>query len=182
MIKWLKMRKQGALVLLLVWLLNPMEAFSQSDVFAIARTGTLEQIQAFTELHPDAVNALNDDGNSPLIIACYKGNYEVADYLIKKVKDINYASAMGTALMAATVKNDAAIVKLLLENNADPDGTDKNGTTALHYAVNFKCYEIAELLITHHANVKLTDIRKQTAFDYAVTANDDKLIQILKSK
>jgi ankyrin repeat protein len=60
--------------------------------------------------------------------------------------------------------------------------TDKNGTTALHYAANLRLYKIAELLMTYHANVELTDIRKKTAFDYAVIANDDKLIQILKSK
>lgn len=176
------MKRKNTFLLFIILLLSPIEIFSQSDVFAVARTGTIDQMKALSANNPDVVNTLNEEGNSPLIIACYKGNYDVAVYLIKNVKDINYASAMGTALMAATVKNDVAIVKMLLENKANPDKTDAHGTTALHYAVNFRLYEIAELLMNYHANVEVMDIRKKTPFDYAVIANDDKLIQILKSK
>jgi ankyrin repeat protein len=176
------MKNIGVFLLFLMVFLSPLDAFSQSDVFAVARTGTVEQIKALAMSNPDVINTVNDDGNSPLIIACYKGNYEVAAYLIQNVKNINYASGMGTALMAATVKNDLQLVKLLLENKANPDVTDANGTTALHYSATFRFYDIASLLVQYNANTELTDIRKKTAFDYAVIANDDKLIQILKSK
>lgn len=178
----MKMKSKYICIVVLILLLSSIETFSQSDIFALARTGTVDKMKALLNQSPDAVNQINEDGNSPLIIACYKGNYDVAVFLMNKVKNINYTSAMGTALMAATVKNDVAIVKMLLENRADPNLTDKNGTTALHYAVNFKLYEIAALLMAYHANTELTDSRKKTPFDYAVIADDDKLIQILKSK
>lgn len=176
------MIKKQPLALFLICLLVSIDVFSQSDVFAIARTGTVENLKELMTSNPEIINTVNNDGNSPLIIACYKGNYEVANYLIKQVKDVNYASKMGTALMAATVKNDLPIVKLLLENRANPNIADANGTTALHYAANFKFYDIATMLIQYKANVELEDSRKKTPFDYAVIANDDKLIQILKTK
>ncbi|MCL9806856.1 ankyrin repeat domain-containing protein [Flavobacterium amniphilum] len=176
------MGKKIAKIVFFIVLLIPIDCLSQSDVFDIARGGTLENLKELIAQKPDVINTLNDDRNSPLILACYKGNYEVAAYLIKNVKDINYANDMGTALMAATVKNDIPIVKLLLDNNANPDITDVKGTTALHYATIFKNYEIATMLMEHKANVELKDIRQKTAFDYAVIANDDKLINILKTK
>jgi uncharacterized protein len=176
------MGKKLTQIVFFIALLIPIDCFSQSDIFDIARGGTLDNLKELMAQNPDVINTLNEDGNSPLILACYKGNYEVADYLIQNVKDINYANAMGTALMAATVKNEIPIVKLLLDNKANPDVTDVKGTTALHYATIFKNYEIAVMLIEHKANVELKDIRQKTAFDYAVIANDDKLINILKSK
>ncbi|WP_136668699.1 ankyrin repeat domain-containing protein [Flavobacterium sp. H122] len=167
---------------LLIVLCMPMTGFSQSDVFAIARTGNVNEMIELVKKNPDIVNAVNEEGNTPLIIASYKNNYEVVEFIVQKVKNIDCTSGMGTALMAASVKNNIQIVKLLLKNGANPNFSDKNGTTALHYAVNFKLYDIASLLIQYKANVDLADIRKKTAFDYAVIANDDQMIQILKTK
>ncbi|MCY1381928.1 Ankyrin repeats (many copies) [compost metagenome] len=100
---------------------------------------------------------------------------------MQQVKDINTASGMGTALMAATVKGNVEIVKKLLENKADPNIRDSNGTTALIYAAIFKKYEIADFLIKAKADPAIKDNRGNSAIDYAVLANDDKLIQILKT-
>ena len=176
------MDRKIALIVFFIALLIPVDCFPQSDIFDIARGGTLDDLKELVANNPDVINTLNQDGYSPLILACYKGNYEVASYLIMNVKDINYTNAMGTALMAATVKNDIPIVKLLLENKANPNIPDEKGTTALHYAAIFKNHEIAAMLMEHNANAELKDIRQKTAFDYAVMANDDKLINILKSK
>lgn len=156
--------------------------FSQTNVFDIARSGTVEDLKTLIKSDPNCINLINESGNSTLILACYKGNNEVAEYLIRNVKDINFISGMGTALMAATVKNNANLVKLLLENNANPNLTDANGTTALIYATIFKSYEIAELLIKYKADDNKKDNNGKSAIDYAFMANDDKLIQILKTK
>lgn len=160
----------------------PLIGFSQSDVFTIARTGTSKEMMELMRINPDIVNSVNADGNTPLILASYKNNYDVVEFLLDKVKNIDYASNMGTALMAASVKNNLQIVKILLERGANPNITDKNGTSALHYATNFKLYDIATLLIQYNANVELIDMRKKTALDYAIIADDDKMIQILKTK
>jgi len=166
----------------IVFFMSAIQAFSQSDVFNIARSGTLEELKAVMKNEPDIINKTNPDGYSPLILACYKGNVEVAGFLIKNVKDINFTTPMGTALMAATVKKNTEIVKLLLENKANPNITDANGSTALIYASIFKSYDIAELLVKYKSDDTLKDNRGNSAFDYAILADDDKLVQILKAK
>ncbi|MES2811425.1 MAG: ankyrin repeat domain-containing protein [Bacteroidota bacterium] len=159
-----------------------LQTFSQKDVFNVARSGTVNEIKELVKSDPNIINVLNSEGYSPLILACYKGNVEVVEYLIKNVKDINYTTAMGTALMAAVVKKNVPIVKLLLENNANPNISDSNGSTALIYATIFKSYEIADLLIKYKGDNAHKDNRGNSALDYAILADDDKLIQILKAK
>lgn len=156
--------------------------FSQKDIFNVARTGTVDEAKALMKHSPDCINDVSPEGYSPLILACYRGNVEVADFLIQHVKDINAVSGMGTALMAATVKGNVGIVKKLLEKKADPNIPDSNGTTALIYASIFKNYEVADFLIKANADPHTKDNRGNSAIDYAILSNDDKLIQILKTK
>jgi ankyrin repeat protein len=151
------------------------------DVFEVARRGTVENAKAILKSNPNAFNIVNEDGYSPLILACYKGNNEMTKFLIKNGSDVNFKSAMGSALMAATVKGNIEIAKLLLENEANPDITDSNGMTALLYAVNFKNYELVKLLVKFKSNIEAKDNRGYNALDYAILANDDKLIEILKT-
>lgn len=156
--------------------------FSQKDIFNVARTGTVDEVKTLMEHNPDCINDVSPEGYSPLILACYRGNAEVADFLIQHVKDINAGSGMGTALMAATVKGNVELVKKLLEKKADPNIPDSNGTTALIYASIFKKHEVADFLIKAKANPYAKDNRGNSAIDYAILSNDDKLIQILKTK
>src|SRR5688572_7845400 len=108
------------------------------DVFDVARSGTVEEMKALMQLKKDTINAVNPSQFSPLILACYRGNAPVAEYLAKNVKDINYNSPSGTALAAAAVKGNTAMVKVLLENKANPDIADGMGMTPLLYASQFE--------------------------------------------
>ncbi len=115
-------------------------------------------------------------------MACYRGNTEVAKFLINNGADLNYNNAMGTPLMAAVVKNNIEIVNLLLEKNVNVEQKDANGTTALIYAAMFKNHEIAKSLIKAKATYETKDNRGNSALDYAILADDDQLIEILKTK
>jgi uncharacterized protein len=149
-------------------------------VFDIARSGTLIEIQNLTKSNPDLINTINESKSSPLILACYKGNIEVAKFLIKNVKDINYNSDMGTALMAATYKNQTELVQLLLDNKANPDATDANGTTALSLAVQFQNIPLVEMLLKHKADKTIKDNKGKTPFEYAAFSGNDPIINLLK--
>ena len=83
-------------------------SFAQTDVFDCARTGTAEEMEAFYTSNPELVDALNDRGSSPLTLAAYYNNIEVANYLIDKVDNINGNSDDGTPLMAAVVSMSTA--------------------------------------------------------------------------
>ncbi|WP_306567586.1 ankyrin repeat domain-containing protein [Flavobacterium lindanitolerans] len=167
---------------LLLFFFLSTAVFSQKDIFNVARSGTVDEVKTLMKHSPDCINDLSPEGYSPLILACYRGNTAVADFLMQHVKDINAVSGMGTALMAASVKGNVEIVKKLLEKKANPNIPDSNGTTALIYASIFKNYEIAAFLIKAEADPYAKDNRGNSALDYAILSNDDKLIQILKTK
>jgi uncharacterized protein len=153
---------------------------AQQDIFEIARKGTVEELKTVLKSNPTAINSVNSDGYSLLILATYRGNNQVARFLIENGADINGSSNYGSPLMAAVVKGNDEVVKLLLEHKADTSIADPSGNTALIYATIFKKYEIAEMLIKAKANIDIKDIRGNSAVDYAKIANDEKLIQLFK--
>lgn len=166
----------------IIFFLVNYTAFSQSNVtiFDIARSGTVSQAQVLLQKNPKIVNDINADGYSSLILACYRGNNDVAKFLIESGANIDYNNAMGNALMAAVVKNNVDIVHLLLAKNADVNQTDANGTTALIYAVQFKNVSLVKLLLANKADKTKIDNNGKTAFEYAVFSDNQEIINLLK--
>ncbi|GEP51045.1 ankyrin repeat-containing protein [Flavobacterium noncentrifugens] len=124
-------------------------------------------MQEFIGKHSESVNSINPGGSSPLILAAYYGNEGTALLLSDKVKDINYNSGRGTALMAAVMNGNLTIIKKLISVNADLNASDNEGKTALMYAVYFNKNEIAKVLIDKGANKSLKDKEGKTALDVA---------------
>lgn len=155
--------------------------FAQKDVFAIARNGSVEEMKMLFEKNSNCVNAVDENGFSPLILASYRGNFEVAKYLITIVKDINYQSPEGTALMATIMNGNMELIHLFIDRKANLDATSNTGVTALMLATQFKNIEIITLLLQHNANKLLKDNEGKTAFEYAVNTNNDVIIQLLKN-
>lgn len=151
------------------------------DVFDVARSGSIEEMKALVQKNKDTVNAINHGGFTPLILACYRGNSPVAEYLAKTVKDVNYNSSSGTALAAATVKGNIALVKVLLENKANPNIADAMGMTPLLYATQFENKEIMALLIKYKADKKQSNKEGKSAMDYAVFTKNEEVIKLLKN-
>ena len=73
--------------------------------------------------------------------------------------DINTCDRNGnTLLILACMNGDFNIVKLLLDNGANPNCTNLNKNTPLHYAISHQEYDIADLLIKNGANDDLENI------------------------
>lgn len=150
-----------------------------SDIFDLARKGSLQDITAAYNKNPEIVNSINKNGSSMLILACYRNNQEVALFLADKVKDINYNSGQGTALMAAVMAGNLKVTERLIALKADFDQKDKNGKTALIYATFFNKNEIARKLIESGAAIYVTDNDGKKALDYAVFNKNTELIILL---
>lgn len=167
-------------LLLFFFLSSVSFAYCQKDVFTVAKNGTVEEMKVLYQNNANCVNEVDKNEFSPLILAAYRGNFEVAKYLISIVKDINYQSPEGTALMAAVMRNDIQLLNLLIAKNANLDGTNNSGVTALMLAVQFKKVEIIKILLQHKANKLLKDSNGNTAFQYAVNTNEETIIELLK--
>ena len=155
-------------------------SFAQKDIFTVARSGSLQEIEILYKENPELINKSNENGYSPLILASYRANIPVVKFLIEKGADINQNSDMGTALMAAAVKKNTEIAQLLLEKKADPNLSDPNGTTALIYAVQFNAPDLIKLLLKYNASKNGKDKSGKTAFEYAVFAGNEAIINLLK--
>lgn len=151
------------------------------SIFDIARTGTVTEVKELMKQNPDIINQTNDQGFSPLILACYRGNVEVAKFLMDNVKDINYKSQEGTALAGLSVKYNKDLVEYILKKNANPNLADATGSTPLFWAVKFGNKELTELLLKYKADKTIKDSQGMTPFEYALQTNNKEIINLLKN-
>jgi ankyrin repeat protein len=116
---------------------NKVPAVSQSgtkpprmDIFTAALFGDLKVINQHIEAGTD-LNAKDDYGSTPLIIASTFGKTEVAKTLIEAGVDLNITNRDGgTALHSAAFLCRTEIVKALIENGADKSIKNIYGSTA----------------------------------------------------
>jgi uncharacterized protein len=106
------MRKIYIVIVLLTF--NAVFA-QQNNCFDVARKGTLSEMKLLFEKDKNSVNAIDDKKSSMLILACYRGNHEVAQFLINNGADVDYVSGNGTALMACVFKSEYQLVDELLK-------------------------------------------------------------------
>lgn len=151
------------------------------SIFDIARNGTVAEVKELMNKHPNSINETNESGFSPLILACYRGNTEVAKFLMDHVRDLNYKSQEGTALAGLSVKYNKDLVTYLLSKNADPNIADATGSTPLFWAVKFGNKELIELLVKYKADKSKKDSMGMTPFEYALQTNNKEIINLLKN-
>ncbi len=156
-------------------------SFSQSkNVFDVARSGTLDEMKALVSQNPDIINSKNERSFTPLILACYRGNTEVAKYLIDNVKDLNYVSQEGTALSSLCINYNKELVEKMLSKNANPNIQDSFGNTPLLWAVKRNNLELVSILLKNKADINIKDSMGVSAFEYALKSNNNELINLLK--
>jgi ankyrin repeat protein len=105
---------------------------------------------------PESVNELNESGLPPLYTAALFRNRPAIDFLLEHgaVVDIFACAYLGKA-------TDADI--LLRRNPELARATTRNGMTALHYAARAGHFDVADILVRHHADVNALDNRGGTA-------------------
>ena len=155
-------------------------AAQDKNVFDTARFGTVPEMEKLMKLNSKAIDAIDENGFTPLILAAYRNNESIVKFLAPKVNTIDHNCSAGTALTAASYKGLINIVKILLENNANTNIADKNGTTALIYATLSENIEIIKLLLKYGAKKEHKDNRGNSALQYALISNNEKIINLLK--
>ena len=104
------------------------------------------------------VNAADDFGRTPLILAAHKGHDEIVNALLDSGADPNHKNAGGmTALMLSAWRGYAEIVSALLHAGADPNAKNNDGETALMFAAMCGHYDILHSLIESGADVNIAE-------------------------
>merc|ERR1719229_1506946 len=105
----------------------------------------------------------------------------VQDFLAKK-KPLEPQDHKGiTALGYAIGANRIAVVKLLLDNRANPFAVDSFGNSGLHYAAGYGRKELCEYLLKVGTSVTQTNSQGQTPLSVATQNRQADTIAVLKS-
>lgn len=175
------MKKLLVLTLLILSFAFLKAQTNSKSVFDVARSGTLSELRELMNENPDIINQTNENGFSPLILACYRGNIEVADFLIDNVKNLDYKSREGTALAGLSIRYNKSLAEHLLRKGANPNIADATGNTPLFWAVKSGNKELVALLLKYKADQTVKDSMGMTAFEYALKTENKEIINLLKN-
>jgi len=90
------------------------------------------------------VNVKDEDGWTPLHLACYNGRFDVAKLLIENGADVNIKEdgSSWTSLHFASWRGDHRMVKLLIDNKADINIENNVCKTPLDLSINNKIIKL----------------------------------------
>ena len=150
----------------------------KSSLFAAIDNGNLSMVEMLLSNKAD-VNLKTSDGFSPLLAAVNAKNFQIVESLLKQGADVNTKLADNhastprwTPLDAAVSLDSAELVKLLLDNHADPnarfDLADRGNINAgdctpLILAARRRCLDTAKILLKHGAKANLKEKNGMTA-------------------
>jgi len=123
------------------------------------------------------LNHLTEQGESPLMMAVFKGQVEIAQQMIKLGADVNKTG--WTPLHYAATAGNTLLVKMLLENYAYIDAESPNKTTPLMMAAHYGTPGAVKLLLEEGADVSLKNDLGLTAIDFAQRANKTDSVEII---
>jgi len=112
----------------------------------------------------------------PLYFAVEKGHWDVAEVLLAHKADVNCKSYLYSPLHQEAVAGRNAGVTWLLAHNADVNGVDDYGYTALHKTTN---KETAALLIADKADINAKDKKGCTPLHIAAKYGRKDVVEVL---
>lgn len=109
------------------------------------------------------VNGRDDNGNTPLHYACWKGYIEKIQLLFKNKANINARNIDGdTPLHTACQWGKNKVVKFLIKNNVNVDVINKQGNTPLYEACDIGAIDIVRILLERKPNVNVKNKKNAT--------------------
>ncbi len=141
----------------------------------------MKQVRQVLEQGID-VNATDEKGNTPLMLASYNGHTEVVRHLLEHEARIGVRNGEGrTALMFAATGSFPETVEALLEEGADPNTTGEvEGWSALMFATAEGNREVVQVLLDHGADPSLQDKDGDTALTFAKNNNHSEIATLLE--
>ncbi|MEO8357389.1 MAG: ankyrin repeat domain-containing protein [Chloroflexota bacterium] len=151
-------------------------------IFEASATGKINHVIRLLARDPELVYAYAEDGFQALGLACFFGQYDTAEYLVKAGAPVN--SSAQNELKAAPIHSASAaghqkILQMLLEHGADPNVPEQGGFTPLHAAAQNGNVGIIRTLLLGGADLTIKSEDGNTAMDIAMDAGYEKATVLL---
>jgi ankyrin repeat protein len=124
------------------------------------------------------INALNQAGESPLMMAALKGDLPSAQQLLERGAKVNQTG--WSPLHYAATGPEPRLVQLLLERGAEIEAPSPNGTTPLMMAAQYGSEDSVKLLLERGADATKRNDRGLRAADFAKLSGREPLIRRLE--
>ena len=139
-----------------------------------------EVVKVLLEKDPAGVNKLNDDGESPLILAARRSNLMIAELLLAAGAKPDCADADGVLpLHIAAGRGDLFVGKALLKAGAGIDAKASDGQTPLIAAARNGKNDFTAMLLEMGADVNGVDNEQHSALYYASEAGYTEIVEQL---
>ena len=152
---------------------NSRDPKGQTGLILALRGGAFDAAEALLKAPNLDVNALNDAGESALMMAALKGQADWAQRLIDRGAHI--VKQGWSPIHYAATGPDTSVVKLLLDKGAPIDARSPNGSTPLMMAAQYGAEASVELLLQRGADPRLRNDRGLSAVDFAKLARREAL-------
>jgi ankyrin repeat protein len=153
------------------------------DAFEATTLGNTAQLAQLLDRDPKQVNGWSPDGFTPLHLACFFGQEQVARMLLDRGADpaaVAQNPMRVQPLHSAAAGRQLGIVRMLLERGAPVNARQHLGWTALHEAANQGNREMAETLLRHGADPSLGNDDGKTSSDVAADRGHTELARLFE--
>lgn len=148
-------------------------------LYLALRDGSMKAAQALVDWPKTNVDVRTDHDETPLMMACLRGQIDLARKLIARGADVNKTG--WTPLHYAATSGNVVIIQMLLDENAYIDAESPNGTTPLMMAAMYGTPEAVKLLIDSGADPTLKNQLGMTAQDFATRGSRKDAAQLLEA-
>jgi len=138
-------------------------------LYVALRDDSLKSAETLIDWPKTNVDVRSANDETPLMIACLRGQAQIARKLIARGADVNKTG--WTPLHYAATNGHVDIMQMLLDENAYIDAESPNGTTPLMMAAMYGSPAAVKLLLDAGADPTLKNQLKLTALDFANRGN-----------
>ena len=158
---------------------NQADSRSRTALFTAVRENSVDALEILLTSPQLQVDAVNGDGETPLMFAAINGSLPAAKALVKRGAAVNRKG--WTPLHYACSGPDNGVAAFLIAQGAELNARSENGTTPLMMAARYGSGDLVPLLIKAGAEPRAANEQELTAADFAERGGREKVAAELRS-
>jgi uncharacterized protein len=157
---------------------NLTDSRGRTALFTAVREGSQRALEALLVTPQLNIDALNADGETPLMVAAIRGSLPAVQALVKRGAAVNREG--WTPLHYACSGPDNGVAAFLIAQGADLNARSENGTTPLMMAARYGAGDLVPLLLKAGAEPRAANEQELTAADFAARGGRDVMAKELR--